>query len=152
MNRSFGSICRSQSGHRCLPMPGSVRPCSAGSPTKLTLSKPVRSPIAFAEPCEKNAKSDPWRVSPFHSASASPSGLRSSRTELYPLRPSTAQGMGQIKPPKWAKPTCQTQFTSQSQETDAHQHSARAILLPKLLPIIYRLSAVYPDWDYAIRL
>src|SRR5271157_60163 len=42
-------------------MPGYVRPCSTGSPIRLTLSKPVRSHIAFAEPCGKNAKSDPWR-------------------------------------------------------------------------------------------
>jgi hypothetical protein len=40
--------------------------------------------------------------SPFHSASASPSGLRSSRTELYPLNLQRPR-VGQIKPPKWAK-------------------------------------------------
>src|ERR1022692_4948238 len=86
-------------------MPGSARPCSTGLPIRPTLSKQVRSRTAFAEPCERNAKSDPWRP-PFHSASASPYGLRSSRTELYPLNLQRPR-VGQIKPPKWAKPTCQ---------------------------------------------
>jgi hypothetical protein len=49
--------------------------------------------------------------SPFHSASASPSGLRSSRTELYPLNLQRPR-VGQIKPPKWAKPTCQKHLES----------------------------------------
>jgi len=40
---------------------------------KLTLSKPVRSRIVFAELCGKNAKSDPWRRC---------------RSILLPLRPS----------------------------------------------------------------
>ena len=53
------------------------------------------------------SKSDPWRPL-FHSASASPYGLRSSRTELYPLNLQRLR-VGQIKPPKWAKPTCQKQ-------------------------------------------
>src|ERR1035437_1600187 len=88
-------------------MPGSARPCSTGLPIRLTLSKQVRSRTAFAEPCERNVKSDPRRPL-FHSASASPSGLRSSRTELYPLNLQRPR-VGQIKPPKWAKPTCQKQ-------------------------------------------
>src|ERR1039457_5791755 len=88
-------------------MPGSARPCSTGLPIRPTLSKQVRSRTAFAEPCERNDKSDPWRP-PFHSASASPYGLRSSRTELYPLNLQRPR-VGQIKPPKWAKPTCQKQ-------------------------------------------
>ena len=47
-------------------------------------------------------------VPPFHSASAPPSGLRSSRTEL-PLNHQRPR-VGQNKPPKWAKPSCQTQL------------------------------------------
>ena len=47
----------------------------------------------------------------FRSASASPYGLRSSRTELCPLKPSTSQGVGQIKLPKWAKPSCQNHLS-----------------------------------------
>ena len=88
-------------------MPGSARPCSTGSPIRLTLSKQVRSRTVFAGPCGRNAKSDPWRPL-FHSASASPYGLRSSRTELYPLNLQRPK-VGQIKRPKWAKPTCQKQ-------------------------------------------
>src|SRR5271157_1692916 len=86
-------------------MPGCARRCSIGSPIRPTLSKQVRSRTVFAGPCGRNAKSDPWRP-PFHSASASPYGLRSSRTELYPLNLQRPK-VGQIKPPKWAKPTCQ---------------------------------------------
>jgi hypothetical protein len=47
-------------------------------------------------------------ASPFGSASASPYGLRSSRTEHYPLKLNVPR-VGQIKPPKWARPTCQKQ-------------------------------------------
>src|ERR1039457_6911286 len=86
-------------------MPGCARRCSIGSPIRPTLSKQVRSRTVFAGPCGRNAKSDPWRPL-FHSASASPYGLRSSRTELYPLNLQRPK-VGQIKPPKWAKPTCQ---------------------------------------------
>src|ERR1039457_6411738 len=88
-------------------MPGCARRCSIGSPIRPTLSKQVRSRTVFAGPCGRNAKSDPWRPL-FHSASASPYGLRSSRTELYPLNLQRPK-VGQIKPPKWAKPTCQKQ-------------------------------------------
>src|SRR5450759_2622456 len=86
-------------------MPGCARRCSIGSPIRPTLSKQARSRTVFAGPCGRNAKSDPWRPL-FHSASASPYGLRSSRTELYPLNLQRPK-VGQIKPPKWAKPTCQ---------------------------------------------
>src|ERR1035441_1173198 len=89
-------------------MPGCARRCSIGSPIRPTLSKQVRSRTVFAGPCGRNAKSDPWRPL-FHSASASPYGLRSSRTELYPLNLQRPK-VGQIKPPKWAKPTCQKQL------------------------------------------
>src|SRR5450759_5968559 len=88
-------------------MPGCARRCSIGSPIRPTLSKQARSRTVFAGPCGRNAKSDPWRPL-FHSASASPYGLRSSRTELYPLNLQRPK-VGQIKPPKWAKPTCQKQ-------------------------------------------
>ena len=89
-------------------MPGSARQCSIDLPTRLTSSKPDRSRIAFAGHCGRNAKSDPWRRR---------------RSILLPLRPTgyapaernavlltfNVPGVGQIKPPKWAKPTCQKQ-------------------------------------------
>src|ERR1019366_8678871 len=43
---------------------------------------------------------------PFHSASASPTGYAPSERNSV-LSTLTSLGVGQIKPPKWARPTCQ---------------------------------------------
>jgi adenine-specific DNA-methyltransferase len=80
--------------------------------------------------------------SPFHSASASPSGLRSSRTELYPLNLQRPR-VGQIKPPKWAKPTCQKQVTD---ECPRHQLNLERWHLPvETEDVLSRIGE--HDWD-----
>src|ERR1035441_4582879 len=43
---------------------------------------------------------------PFHSASASPTGYAPAERNSV-LSTLTSLGVGQIKPPKWARPTCQ---------------------------------------------
>src|ERR1035437_625489 len=45
---------------------------------------------------------------PFHSASASPTGYAPAERNSV-LSTLTSLGVGQIKPPKWARPTCQKQ-------------------------------------------
>ncbi|HZL51324.1 MAG TPA: IS21-like element helper ATPase IstB, partial [Terracidiphilus sp.] len=73
------TTCPSQSGPRSSPTPGSARPCSIALPIRHTSSRPAQSPIASVEPCGRRPKSKPWELG---SASATPSGLRSSRTQL----------------------------------------------------------------------
>src|SRR5450759_1565 len=46
---------------------------------------------------------------PFHSASASPTGYAPAERNSV-LSTLTSLGVGQIKPPKWARPTCQKQY------------------------------------------
>ena len=62
----------------------------------------------FRRTLGKKRKDVTPEASPFGSASASPYGLRSSRTEHYPLNFNVPR-VGQIKPPKWAKASCQKQ-------------------------------------------
>src|ERR1019366_9616359 len=47
---------------------------------------------------------------PFHSASASPMGYAPAERNSV-LSTLTSLGVGQIKPPKWARPTCQKHFS-----------------------------------------
>jgi len=63
--------------------------------------------------------------SPFSSASASPYGLRSSRTEHHPLKLQRPQ-VGQIKWPKWAKTSCQTQLVAAKEEESSKRVFTRA--------------------------
>jgi DNA replication protein DnaC len=85
-NLPFSECHRSSPTHVC------VRPCSTGSPTRLTSSRPALSHTASAEPWERNEKCSPPEASPFGSASASPYGLRSSRTEHYPRNLNVPRG------------------------------------------------------------
>src|ERR1035441_5458682 len=48
---------------------------------------------------------------PFHSASASPMGYAPAERNSV-LSTLTSLGVGQIKPPKWARPTCQKQLSA----------------------------------------
>src|SRR5450759_1608741 len=50
---------------------------------------------------------------PFHSASASPTGYAPAERNSV-LSTLTSLGVGQIKPPKWARPTCQKHSISQT--------------------------------------
>src|ERR1039457_1747182 len=49
---------------------------------------------------------------PFHSASASPTGYAPAERNSV-LSTLTSLGVGQIKPPKWARPTCQKHIASE---------------------------------------
>src|ERR1039458_2808818 len=52
---------------------------------------------------------------PFHSASASPTGYAPAERNSV-LSTLTSLGVGQIKPPKWARPTCQKQLDGTRKE------------------------------------
>src|ERR1700723_2036352 len=112
----------SPSGHRSSPTLGSARLCSIGSPTKPTSSRPVQSPIASAEPCARRPRTEPLGIR-FCFRSALRATLHQNRTPPT----STSQGVGQNKPPKWAKPSCQSQLVQLRDNVLSYAH----ILNPK---------------------
>src|ERR1035438_1803440 len=68
---------------------------------------------------------------PFHSASASPTGYAPAERNSV-LSTLTSLGVGQIKPPKWARPTCQKHASRHIRGGSTRSSSLRVHTRPRL--------------------